>query len=207
MGLSMTVFEMAFGAGFALGSIVRVAYTRGYRCGTAVEARRSAADTALTGLAGVAMLLPFVDMTSDWLDFAGLSLPDTVGWVGVAVFAVALWLLWRSHVDLGRNWAPVPELRADHTLVTTGVYHRVRHPMYTAHWLWALAQALLIHNWVAGPALLVAFVPFTLVRVPAEEQMMLDRFGDAYRAYAARTGRLLPPLRRPPTHGNARTDA
>jgi protein-S-isoprenylcysteine O-methyltransferase Ste14 len=79
--------------------------------------------------------------------------------------------------------------------------------MYTAHWLWALAQALLIHNWVAGPALLVAFVPFTLVRVPAEERMMLARFGDAYRAYAARTGRFIPPPRRHPTDGNTRTDS
>jgi protein-S-isoprenylcysteine O-methyltransferase Ste14 len=207
MCLRMTVFEIVFVAGFVLGSVVRVAYTRAYRRGTAAETRRTAADTALTGLAGVAMLLPFPAMATDWLDFASLTLPDAVGWVGVAVFAVAIWLLWRSHVDLGRNWAPVPELRDDHTLITTGVYRRVRHPMYTAHWVWAVGQALLIHNWVAGPALLVAFVPFTLVRLPAEERMMLDRFGEAYRAYAARTGRFIPPLRRPPTDGNTRTDS
>lgn len=203
----MTVFESAFVAGFALGSVVRVIYTRGYRRGSASLSRRTPADTALTGLAGIAMLLPFLAMATDWLDFARLSLPDAVGWAGVAVFAAAVWLLWRSHADLGRNWAPAPEVQADHSLVTTGVYRRVRHPMYTAHWLWAVAQALLIHNWAAGPATLVAFVPFTLVRVPAEERLMLARFGDAFRAYAARTGRFIPPLRRHPTHGDSRTES
>ena len=66
--------------------------------------------------------------------------------------------------------------------------------MYAAHWLWALAQALLLHNWVAGPAMLAAFLPFYLERIPREEQMMLDQFGSEYEAYMTRTGQLIPPL-------------
>jgi protein-S-isoprenylcysteine O-methyltransferase Ste14 len=46
------------------------------------------------------------------------------------------------------------EVREQHALVTTGVYSRVRHPMYSA---WALAQALLLPNWIAGPAGLIGF--------------------------------------------------
>jgi hypothetical protein len=42
---------------------------------------------------------------------------------------------------------------------------------------------------------IAAFLPLYLVRVPREEQMMLDHSGDAYRAYCARTGRILPRLR------------
>ena len=73
-----------------------------------------------------------------------------------------------------------------------GVYRFVRHPMYAAHLLWAVAQVLLIPNWITGPAMLVFFVPMYLVRVPREERMMLEHFGDAYRRYRARTGAVLP---------------
>jgi len=50
----------------------------------------------------------------------------------------------RTHKDLGRNWSVTLEVREQHALVTNGVYSRVRHPMYSAFWLWALAQALLL---------------------------------------------------------------
>ena len=64
--------------------------------------------------------------------------------------------------------------------------------MYAAHLLWALAQPLLLWNWLAGLSLLANFLPLYLVRVPQEEKMMLDSFGEAYRAYMDRTGRVIP---------------
>ena len=51
---------------------------------------------------------------------------------------------------LGRNWSITLEIRDSHRLVTDGLYRYVRHPMYTSFWLWAIAQALLIPNWIAG---------------------------------------------------------
>ena len=54
---------------------------------------------------------------------------------------------------------------------------------------------LLLQNWIVGPAFLVTFVPFYLLRVPSEERMMLDVFGDQYRDYRKRTGRILPKFR------------
>jgi len=76
--------------------------------------------------------------------------------------------------------------------VTTGVYEWVRHPMYAAHLLWAAAQLLLLQNWIAGPSFLVASIPLYVARIPREEEMMLEEFGDEYRRYAERTGRFLP---------------
>ena len=58
------------------------------------------------------------------------------------------------------------------------------------------AQALLLHNWLVGPLGLLSFAPVFFCRVPHEEQMMLDHFGDEYRAYMARTGRVIPRLGR-----------
>jgi protein-S-isoprenylcysteine O-methyltransferase Ste14 len=66
--------------------------------------------------------------------------------------------------------------------------------MYASHVLWAIAQALLIQNWIAGLASLVVFLPLYLLRVPHEEDMMLKQFGDQYRAYMDRTGGVIPRL-------------
>ena len=64
--------------------------------------------------------------------------------------------------------------------------------MYSAVWLWAIAQALLLPNWVAGFAGLVGFGILYFGRVAREERMMLETFGDSYRASMARTGRVFP---------------
>jgi protein-S-isoprenylcysteine O-methyltransferase Ste14 len=97
-----------------------------------------------------------------------------------------------AHADLKANWSPSLEIRADHTLMTGGIYAVIRHPMYASELVWALAQMLLLQNWLAGTLHLVFFVPFYLLRVRAEEQMMLDAFGDEYRKYMRRTGGVIP---------------
>ncbi|MCL6613199.1 MAG: hypothetical protein K6U03_01040 [Firmicutes bacterium] len=61
---------------------------------------------------------------------------------------------------------------AKQQLVTQGIYGTIRHPMYASQLLWGIAQALLLQNWIAGPAGLAAFLPLYLVRVPREERMM-----------------------------------
>ena len=58
--------------------------------------------------------------------------------------------------------------------------------------LWGAATALLMTHWIAGLATLILFGLVYFVRVPREEQMMLDHFGEEYRAYLKRTGRVLP---------------
>jgi protein-S-isoprenylcysteine O-methyltransferase Ste14 len=64
--------------------------------------------------------------------------------------------------------------------------------MYTSIFLYALGQALLVPNWIAGPANLAAFFVLFAVRVGPEEQMMTDKFGDQYRNYRAKTKRFIP---------------
>jgi protein-S-isoprenylcysteine O-methyltransferase Ste14 len=61
-------------------------------------------------------------------------------------------------------------------------------------WLWGMAQTLLLQNWIAGWAGLVLFLPMYVSRVPREEQLMMEQFGEAYREYVKRTGRIVPRL-------------
>jgi protein-S-isoprenylcysteine O-methyltransferase Ste14 len=115
-----------------------------------------------------------------------------VALIGTVVFALSLLLFDRTHRDLGRFWSVTLEIRQSHQLITTGVYRHVRHPMYSAFFLWAIAQALLLPNWIAGPAGLVGFGTLFAFRIGREERMMEATFGEAYRAYAARTRRVVP---------------
>jgi protein-S-isoprenylcysteine O-methyltransferase Ste14 len=141
---------------------------------------------------------PAIYASTSLVDRANYRLPPgaqrSVGGVGAMLMTLAIWLFWRSHADLGRNWSPSLQLREGHELVTEGVYKYVRHPMYASEWLWSIAQALLLQNWVAGWAGLALFTPLYVLRVPREEQMMLDRFGAEYRSYMNRTGRIVPQL-------------
>jgi protein-S-isoprenylcysteine O-methyltransferase Ste14 len=99
-----------------------------------------------------------------------------------------------AQMDPQRNWSASLVVRANHSLVDTGIYRSMRHPMYAAFWRCGIAQALLLHNWIAGFSYLASFVPMYVLRVPQEEQMMLDTFGDRYRAYMAQTGRIIPKI-------------
>jgi len=142
-----------------------------------------------------ALLLPVVYLFTPWLAFADYHLPAFAPWSGAVLMMAALWLFWRSHVDLGQNWSQSLEIRKGHQLVTHGVYRSIRHPMYASIWIWCLAQGLLLENWLAGWYALLAFALMYFVRTPREEQMMCQTFGQEYRDYMQRTGRLFPRTR------------
>lgn len=188
------IFEIIFLAGFVVGLVIRKEYTFRCRGDKAANKRKSAVDIVLISAGGVGLAAPLFYLFSPWLDFANYDLPGWMGWMGTTAFAGALLLLWRSHADLGRNWSATLQIRQEHTLITNGVYRYMRHPMYAAHLLWAIAQGLLLQNWLAGWIFLIAFIPMYLVRAPKEEQMMLDNFGEEYRNYISRTGRIIPRL-------------
>ena len=107
--------------------------------------------TSFTGL----FILPVIYVTTGEPQVADYPFHPLLAWLGTATFAMALIGFYRTHRDLGRFWSVTLEIRQTHELITTGVYRHVRHPMYAAFLLWAIAQALLLPNWIAGPAGLV----------------------------------------------------
>jgi protein-S-isoprenylcysteine O-methyltransferase Ste14 len=143
---------------------------------------------SLTGLG----ILPFIYVATGFPRFADYPFRPAQAWFGMIVAAAALALFHLTHRALGRNWSMSLEMREGHRLVTEGIYHHVRHPMYAAFWLWTVAQALLLPNWFAGPAGFVGFGTLFFGRIAREERMMLESFGEEYRAYMARTYRLIP---------------
>jgi protein-S-isoprenylcysteine O-methyltransferase Ste14 len=115
-----------------------------------------------------------------------------IAWFGLATVCAALWLFRRSHVDLGRNWSISLEVREQHALVKAGVYRLIRHPMYSSFFLLALAQMLLLSNWLAGASGLLGVGILYAFRVRQEERMMFEYFGNDYLDYMTKTKRLIP---------------
>ena len=137
-------------------------------------------------------IIPFVYVTAHFPRFADYPFMPLLAYLGTAVDVACFCLFLRTHHDLGKNWSVSLDLRESHTLVTGGVYGLVRHPMYSAFWLMAIAQALLLPNWIAGLSGLVGFGSLFFGRVGREEEMMLRAFGEEYRTYMARTARVVP---------------
>jgi protein-S-isoprenylcysteine O-methyltransferase Ste14 len=72
-----------------------------------------------------------------------------------------------------------------------GPYARVRHPLYTGMLGWGAGVAVVTANRVFV-ILAVMVIAGMMARVPREEQMMVEEFGEEYRTYMKRTGRFFP---------------
>jgi len=187
-----SVFKIIYFIELLLATSIRKIYTSGKTNSDLKIQKRSKVEMFLLVLNGIGMIVPIVYVFSSVLDFADYDLPDWLAWAGVALFAFAIYLLWKSHYDLGRNWTVIIALRQKHELITKGVYKYLRHPMYSAHLLWAIAQIMILHNWIAGYSFLIVQIPFYLIRIRNEEKMMIEQFGSAYTSYMEKTDRLIP---------------
>jgi len=159
------------------------------------EERDAKRERPLALVVGIGMVfLPLFALATPLLDFAAYDALMGQYALGAAAALAGLYCFWRAHADLGAFWSAHLELRAGHALITTGIYSKIRHPMYAAIYLITIAQALLLTNWVAGPAGIMTFTVLYWTRVDAEEQMMADRFDKEWQSYAARTPRLVPQI-------------
>ena len=112
--------------------------------------------------------------------------------IGVLVFVLGLALRWYAILHLGRFFTVDVAIASDHRVVDDGPYRWVRHPSYTGALLAFAGFGICLGNWLSL-ALLVPLVGWAFARrIAVEEAALTAALGDAYRAYAARTRRLLP---------------
>src|SRR5207249_3892493 len=103
------------------------------------------------------------------LAWAALPVPLAFRWFGTGLVLLSLLLLVWVHRALARNFSSTLRIRADHTLVTSGPYRWVRHPMYTVFCLAFVGICLQTANWFLGGAGLLALGIVMIVRTPIEE--------------------------------------
>ena len=145
----------------------------------------------LLGLLGFVTVLVYA-VKPGWLAWAALPLPQWLRWAGVGVVLLGFGLLQWAQNTLGRNWSDTPRMIKEQALVTSGPYQFIRHPIYTAFLLILSSLLLVSANWLLGLAWIGMTVLEVTSRIGFEERLMLEYFGDQYREYRKRTGRLLP---------------
>ncbi len=189
-----SVFKIVYLVLFIAVFVVRKISTAQYSQHDFVKQPKPTGDIIFLTFDGIGMIIPLIYVFSSWLDFANYNLPSWAGWIGVGIFIFAIYVLYLSHADLGKNWSPLLGIKSEHALVTEGIYNHIRHPMYAAHLLWAVAQILILPNWIAGYSFIAVMLPHYLVRVGKEEAMLREAFGEEYQLYQKRTGKIFPKL-------------
>ena len=119
---------------------------------------------------------------------AAIALPLTLSGCILAPAGAALVL--RSRAVLGPAWSLLP--KSHQSLVTSGPYRLVRHPIYLGLAMLAAGQALAFGNWTALMIVLFGVVPTFAWRAHAEEKLLSRTFGKRYAIYRQRTRMILP---------------
>jgi len=112
--------------------------------------------------------------------------------VGIVIATAGIAATVYAQLEMGDSWRIGVDKRETTTLVHSGVFGRIRNPIYTAMFTFGIGIALVTPNLVAcaGLILLIATIELQVRRV--EEPYLLRTHGDAYRAYTASVGRFIP---------------
>ena len=201
-------FRLSFFALWALLAVVRLYYGRKTKThgtiGGAMEKLETAIAeedmgtgfkifTAVISVIGCAGLILYL-YSPPWWTWTIIPLGEWIQWSGIAIALVPIFFIIWVHRHLDKQWSIALELREDHKLITTGPYRYVRHPMYLGIFIYTMGLMM-----ISLDVLVILFFAFTIWvnyrRIPREEQMLIQKFGDEYLEYMRRSGRLLPRAR------------
>jgi protein-S-isoprenylcysteine O-methyltransferase Ste14 len=135
-------------------------------------------------------LLAFI-INPHWVAWSQIHLHGCLRALGIPLSVAGLAGLTWAFRHLGHNLTASTGTGEDHTMVTTGPYRWVRHPMYSAWAVLILGYCLIAANWCIASFFLAALA-VVVHRTPAEEAALAARFGDAYLDYTKETGRFIP---------------
>ncbi len=130
-----------------------------------------------------------------WTDHIGFWTIDgeATRWLGVALLVAGGTLRIAPVFILRNRFSGLVAIQPGHTLVTTGLYARIRHPSYLGLLVSALGWCLAFRSGV-GVLLTLLFLPPVIARMNSEETLLASEFGAEYEAYRSRTSRLVPGL-------------
>jgi len=125
------------------------------------------------------------------MGWAQISLPSSIRWAAVGVLGLLVPAFYWLFSSLGSNITPTVSIRKQHTLVTSGPYRWIRHPLYSFGTVLIIAIAVAAANWFILGVGVLTFIPLAL-RTPLEEQRLLETFGEEYQEYMQKTNRYFP---------------
>lgn len=193
---TQTIFRIILPAMIIIFVIHRGYYVRKHSRPEDQTVKRREEGVAST-VAGLLSLIGFVTIIAyvanpAWMSWAALPFPTWLRWTGVGIALLGFAVLQWSQNTLGRNWSDRPRMLKEQTLITSGPYHYVRHPIYTAFLLILGSTFLISANWMIGLAWISMVIVEIASRIQFEESLLIEYFGDQYREYMKKTGRLFP---------------
>ena len=139
-------------------------------------------------------LSPFVYLVNPvWMAWSKIGLPESARWLGVGIGILCVLGIYWLFSSIGTGITPVSATRKEHKLVMHGIYHYIRHPLYTLGSSLFISFGMMADNWFIATLGILTFI-LMAIRTPKEEANLIEKFGDEYREYMKRTGRFLPKL-------------
>ncbi|HVO87980.1 MAG TPA: isoprenylcysteine carboxylmethyltransferase family protein [Casimicrobiaceae bacterium] len=111
--------------------------------------------------------------------------------IGAVLTALGLAFAVRARNYLGPNWSAAVTIKQDHSLVRTGPYRYVRHPIYTGLLLAVLGSAMVRNEWRGVLSLAIAAAALWR-KLRLEERWLVETFGEAYQSYREEVRALIP---------------
>ena len=147
-------------------------------------------------------ILLIVATYSYWFLFSaqllGLALfpfPQTtlVPWIGFVIFIAGEFISVRGRIDLGVNWSHGAEyqVKKSQSLVTTGMYRYVRHPIYSGFFFIVLGGQLIVESYLVIPLTLLCYAAMHVL-TRKEERILIAQFGKHYSDYMIQTPQIFP---------------
>jgi protein-S-isoprenylcysteine O-methyltransferase Ste14 len=126
-----------------------------------------------------------------WMLWSYLYLPAELRILGVAIALVLIPYTYWIGKALAENYSDTLQIQEKQTLITTGPYGRVRHPIYASA-IYFLGALVLVSDNFLFLIILILVIPGIYRRLKKEERMMIDQFGEEYLDYMKQTGRIFP---------------
>jgi protein-S-isoprenylcysteine O-methyltransferase Ste14 len=193
--LTERIFVWVSAALFSIFTIIRVITRRKIKRYQTKIAYQKGGDALkyLIILEFMMYFLYILDVIVDPLsNYFQIQLPLWLRWFGVGMFASADILFIWIHRHLGPNFFSTLKLRENHELIVSGPYKRIRHPMYSAFYMWHIGMFLISANWLIGVVWISGLTILVIYRVKREEKMMLEKFGTKYEDHIQNTYRFFP---------------
>lgn len=111
--------------------------------------------------------------------------------IGIGLMILGLIVNRMAISALGKFWDKLV-IKEDHHLITEGIYAYIRHPIYTSYILLFMGYVVLFQAPISAMLFAVVLSIWYGSRISLEEAMLIEKFGDAYRQYSAKTKRLIP---------------
>lgn len=193
--MSEIIFKIAFVVLWIIYIFIRVPFENIYKKEEKIKIFCPAKEKILFFLMSLGLIvIPIVCLFTSFLASFDIQLPVWARLLGIVISILSLFYFNWIHKTLGSNYSPTLEIRKGHQLIKVGPYKSIRHPMYTQIWFWTIAQFLIVSNMLGGLSGIAAWAVLYFIRVPKEEKMMIEYFGDEYLEYMKQTGSVFPKL-------------